>query len=354
MKMKRVACLLLCVLLPAAAGCGLVLHGQYMPGDGEAEPDVDDMRDGADVDQMPDRPDVPGDGELPEMVEIIDGVAADDAVEPADIVEAFTDPDILQDPDLSDPDLPEPVEEEVLCPADCSGHGVCSAGACLCNGEYAGPACDRCADNYTGYPACAHCSAPGELCCDGGICIPGYVCFAGLCMTACPAGMTRIGVNLCIDSYEASRSGSAAQSAPGVMPWVNIDRSGAGNACAAAGKRLCTIAEWQLGCMGPSGTTYPYGPSFVAGACNDRNGSCAGGEGVAATGSFASCQGGFPGVFDMSGNVWEWIEEADDVNSGAFGGSVDCCRDPTKLACGSGGWIHRDTTWPALGFRCCL
>ena len=216
---------------------------------------------------------------------------------------------------------------------------------------------DACDAGYTGYPSCIHCGETGEPCCDGGVCASGLDCVSGSCRPGCPESMTRIGTtDVCIDLFEASRNGSAAQSAAGVTPWVNVTRSEAASACANAGKRLCSSSEWVAACGGPAATLYPYGNTFNAGWCNDTNsGSCPrDGSGVLATGSMPLCQGGYTGMFDMSGNVWEWLSDSGSEGCGLQGGSVDSCQDPAKLNCRDLFWQDCSLRWPGLGFRCCL
>jgi formylglycine-generating enzyme required for sulfatase activity len=87
--------------------------------------------------------------------------------------------------------------------------------------------------------------------------------------------------------------------------------------CAWAGKHLCGkigggatpmgglgltgTSQWYRACSRDSTREYPYGP-YVAGNCNDGNPSGSLGE----VGSFKKCEGGYDGIFDMSGNLAEW------------------------------------------------
>lgn len=102
----------------------------------------------------------------------------------------------------------------------------------------------------------------------------------------CPPSMARVDA-FCIDRYEATlvsvASGEAwspfwnpgaapvrARSARGMVPQGYVSGVQAAAACAAAGKRLCTDAEWLRACQGPGGSPYPYGSTYVAGRCNDQ------------------------------------------------------------------------------------
>ena len=125
---------------------------------------------------------------------------------------------------------------------------------------------------------------------------------------------------LCVDAYEASVwdastggarvtfpvgdttlpcddngndcTGIFARSVAGVTPTADITWFQAQQACANAGKRLLTNAEWQMAAAGTPDST----------SCNVSSGS------VAATGSFASCVSNH-GVNDMVGNVYEWVAD---------------------------------------------
>ncbi len=130
----------------------------------------------------------------------------------------------------------------------------------------------------------------------------------------------------CIDIYEASQPDATAESfgswirgqpipgatsRPGVLPWVLISWNEAKVACAHAGKRLPTLAEWQTAFSGYGGADWPWGSDeydetqaagcyinysycdqFPTGGCCYEN--CAGDQ------CFTTC--------DMVGNVSEWVD----------------------------------------------
>jgi len=171
-----------------------------------------------------------------------------------------------------------------------------------------------------------------------------------------------------IFAYEASRpdavadgagiSGARACSRPGVQPWTFVSHAGASAACAASGKRLCTGDEWQWACEGAATRTYPYGASYDPEACNgadyattdDADGGVA--EGIRATGSLSGCKGD-QNIFDLSGNVKEWVNQ---LSGGTIhvirGGSFESPR--LGLTCQTTlSQAQASTVLPGLGFRCC-
>jgi formylglycine-generating enzyme required for sulfatase activity len=121
------------------------------------------------------------------------------------------------------------------------------------------------------------------------------------------------------------------------LPVTDVDWCEAWMFCAWSGKRLCgsrngtrindfpvandkQVSEWFAACSGSGNTKYPYGDVAAAQRCNgcDRTNSCATDAGIAApvaVGSLA-CEGGYPGIFDLAGNVGEW-EDSCDPNPGA-------------------------------------
>ena len=142
---------------------------------------------------------------------------------------------------------------------------------------------------------------------------------------------------------------AVAMSVPRVMPKVNVTFWHAAAACANAGKRLCTAAEWKWACSGAGmSLNYTYGNVFDGG--DDRSTDCRTNNlNYQTTGSGTNCVSP-QGVYDMSGN----IEEMTDLSAGlvqirggwAYGpGDANSCgtvfdHDPLT---GNG----------AIGFRCC-
>ncbi len=171
----------------------------------------------------------------------------------------------------------------------------------------------------------------------------------------CPSDMAYVPTaSVCIDRYEASHAmGNVAMSNPGVMPWAQVTWDGAQAACTAAGKRLCDDAEWTAACVGPApGTIYPYGgiSSYSAHTCNGTD------HGVGAavkTGGMADCEGGFPGVFDMSGNLFEWTSTCTTTCS-MRGGSFSAGGDHITLRCSGSSQYATTGATAFIGFRCCM
>ncbi|MFH0902296.1 MAG: SUMF1/EgtB/PvdO family nonheme iron enzyme [Pseudomonadota bacterium] len=170
---------------------------------------------------------------------------------------------------------------------------------------------------------------------------------------ACPADMVVIpSLNVCIDRYEASQGeGGKAESVFGVMPWANVSWYSARDACIAAEKRLCDESEWFDACSGPApGTVYPYGDTYDPQACNgDEHGVNA----AVPTGSMTTCEGGYPGVFDMSGNLWEWTSTCGRVRGGAFF-NRELVIDYLRCRYRADRVPVDDVDGDTIGFRCCV
>lgn len=165
-------------------------------------------------------------------------------------------------------------------------------------------------------------------------------------------------------SWNHSFEPGEAMNAPG-LPVTGVDFCDAAAFCSWADKQLCgkigggkllfqeladpTKSQWFAACGGPKGELYPYGSLHQPGACNDDSGSSK----LAPVGSFAECNGNHDGVFDLVGNVSEWVNSCDATVGAAdgcetIGGSF--AESPT---CSSSSLKHRDEQLPTLGFRCC-
>jgi len=163
----------------------------------------------------------------------------------------------------------------------------------------------------------------------------------------------------CIDKYEWPNK-------EGELPPVSMDWHEAKQSCQKVGKRLCTATEWTFACEGESMKPYPYGDGLHrdATACNiDResmNPSLPRSEwpkhykGVP-SGSMKACVSPF-GVFDMTGNVDEWVvnvggrTDGDPYVSGLKGGYWGPIRARCRTMTTVHGPLH---SFYQNGFRCC-
>jgi formylglycine-generating enzyme required for sulfatase activity len=114
-------------------------------------------------------------------------------------------------------------------------------------------------------------------------------------------------------------------------------------ACAAAGKRLCTLDEFVTACRGEDDTLFPYGDTYEDGVCNvyreehpaallHNNASIGhldprlnrvlskGRPLLQRTGESPACRSrwGDDAVYDMVGNLDEWVDEGNGAFAGGF------------------------------------
>ncbi|MBX3204117.1 MAG: formylglycine-generating enzyme family protein [Labilithrix sp.] len=168
-------------------------------------------------------------------------------------------------------------------------------------------------------------------------------------------------------------------------PVVGVDWCDARAYCAWAGKYLCgkvedgkktgpvtleglsdyTSHQWMLACSAEARLRYPYGGLYDPAKCNlvDYDAGRA-----LPVGTVPGCVGGYQGIHDLVGNVWEWFDgpcsadgalEVDGgdggpasdgclLKGGSFldnGAPFDCRLEATN--------IRRDLRQYNVGFRCC-
>ncbi|HEV8320108.1 MAG TPA: SUMF1/EgtB/PvdO family nonheme iron enzyme [Myxococcota bacterium] len=199
----------------------------------------------------------------------------------------------------------------------------------------------------------------------------------------CPAGMVLVDA-FCIDRFEASLEGWSpyfnppgtppppARALRGAVPQAYISGAQAAAACAAAGKRLCTDAEWLRACQGPSGNTYPYGDTLMPGICNDARDVHPAVEYFGTTDPSIwsmldhPCLDQLPdsldrsgdnpgcvtaeGVYDLMGNLHEWTADP----AGTFRGGFYVDTVLNGPGCLYATTAHDTAYWDySTGFRCC-
>lgn len=141
-------------------------------------------------------------------------------------------------------------------------------------------------------------------------------------------------------------------------PVVCVDWCDAVAYCKWAGKRLCgrigggssdgakltdaNESQWFNACSKGGTQAYPYGDTWAVMACPWVSDSVK---------KSPQCEGGFPGIFDMAGNVAEWEDGCSaggcPVRGGAEGAmaeSIRCDQTPLVASNAQGGYI---------GIRCC-
>lgn len=203
----------------------------------------------------------------------------------------------------------------------------------------------------------------------------------------CPNGMVWA-QTFCVDRFEASllhpsgtpwspyvNPGATAVRAVSLayaVPQAYISGTQAAAACSAAGKRLCTDAEWLSACQGPASLTYPYGNAREPGRCNDARDTHPAYEyfgttdnsvfnmldnpclnqvpaGLALTGQSGACESPV-GAFDMMGNLHEWTADP----AGTFRGGFYVDTRINGSGCLYRTTAHGASYWDySTGFRCC-
>jgi len=166
-----------------------------------------------------------------------------------------------------------------------------------------------------------------------------------------------------IDSFEAAIDDGVAVSEAGREPARSVTWYEARDACKAAGKRLCSEAEWLTACTGSipvdedrngvfstdilQGRQHVYGEHYHKGLCADSRKK--GDPRALITGNHPQCRTP-EGVYDLEGLTKEWIGHSPD--KAALKGGSYFSRESTRCA------YYKDGEAPdrrddSIGFRCC-
>ncbi len=261
-----------------------------------------------------------------------------------------------------------------------------------------------------GSSACNDCGA-GKACDGDGDCLSEDCSAVGVCL--CPSGMTTIpvqgGGSYCIDPTEVTYKeyeGFVLANPPQVDPVIcafnteyvptlwppsatalsatyeqrpvrHVDWCDAAAYCEWRGKRLCGAIEggpanldelamasedqWFNACTAIGINTYPYSGAFDTSQCTESVGDIDPTLPSAVRDSqgtvLSTCEGGFSNVFQMSGNMAEWVDACDAAVGGADGcivrGGSFLTAVEADLTCAATDSVARNTKSTDIGIRCC-
>lgn len=166
-----------------------------------------------------------------------------------------------------------------------------------------------------------------------------------------------------------------AVSKKGVVPQGYASGRDAEIACRNAGKRLCLRTEWVTACRGEEDRDFPFGDTYEAGACNvfgeahpgillwenpsinhtdprfNLMKSKRGAPLLHPTGTTPRCvsRWGDDAVYDMVGNIDEWIDDPAGTFLGGF--YARSKKDGCKSAVEAHPYVYADYS---TGVRCCM
>lgn len=150
---------------------------------------------------------------------------------------------------------------------------------------------------------------------------------------------------------------NAGDASRGRHPVNCIDHDGAEALCGFLGGRLCSSTEWLAACRGTDGRKFPYGGEYEPSRCQvgsyDNPGPA--GRTTVEAGSVPDCVGGLAGLFDMSGNVSEWVSDCKGDYC-KFRGAAYVGNEPVDYFAGCGevcAGNDRGLKSGTVGVRCC-
>jgi hypothetical protein len=197
----------------------------------------------------------------------------------------------------------------------------------------------------------------------------------------CPAGMKRLPLS-CVDVYEVTNKAygdwlltNPTPSQPPECAWNTslvpsfgwpvlagvdwqrpvawIDWCDARAYCTSHGKRLCSKTEWLDACTSGGENTYTWGDGWYPGRCVTPPANYVKTQNVGSRPECQSPDADYAGVFDLTGNVWEWTSECSGSKCSARGSAFEGPGSVSALACDTAWPLDNNVTMVSLGFRCC-